>query len=66
MIDFKKIIAEKIAKAAELQQEEIVSYIEVPPNQEMGDYAFPCFKLAKTLKSSTCYSRRSKRKNSFR
>ncbi len=52
MIDFKKIIAEKIAKAAELQQEEIVSYIEVPPNQEMGDYAFPCFKLAKTLKKA--------------
>ena len=52
MIDFKKIIAEKIAKSAELDTEEIVQYIEIPPNTEMGDYAFPCFRLAKTLKKA--------------
>ncbi len=52
MIDFKKIVAEKIAKAAELNAEEIYSYIEIPPNQDMGDYAFPCFKLAKTLRKA--------------
>ena len=52
MVNFKKIIAEKIAKVAELNIEEIESYIEIPPNQEMGDYAFPCFKLAKTLRKS--------------
>ena len=43
MINFKEIIAEKIAKASELEKEEIVNYIEIPPNDEMGDYAFPCF-----------------------
>ena len=52
MVNFKKIIAEKIAKVAELNTEEIESYIEIPPNQEMGDYAFPCFKLAKTLRKA--------------
>ncbi len=52
MVDFKKIIGEKIAKASELEVEEIVSYIEIPPNEEMGDYAFPCFKLAKILKKA--------------
>ncbi len=52
MVDFKKIIGEKIAKASELEIEEIVSYIEIPPNEEMGDYAFPCFKLAKVLKKA--------------
>ena len=52
MIDFKKIIAEKIAKAAELDANEIVNYIEIPPNTDMGDFAFPCFKLAKTLRKA--------------
>lgn len=52
MIDFKKIIAEKIAKEAKLDSEEIKKFIEVPPNSDMGDYAFPCFRLAKTLKKA--------------
>ena len=52
MIDFKRIIAEKIAKSANLDTEEILQYIEIPPNTEMGDYAFPCFRLAKLLKKS--------------
>lgn len=52
MINFKKIIAEKIAKVVDLKTEEIQEYIEIPPNSEMGDYSFPCFKLAKTLKKS--------------
>ena len=52
MVDFKKIIGEKIAKASELEVEAIVSDREIPPNEEMGDYAFPCFKLAKILKKA--------------
>lgn len=52
MIDFKKIIGEKIAKAIEMKASEITSYIEIPPNTDMGDYAFPCFKLAKELKKA--------------
>ena len=52
MIDFKKLIAEKIAKAVELDSNEIKEFIEIPPNTDMGDYAFPCFKLAKTLRKA--------------
>ena len=52
MIDFKKIIAEKIATKLDLDLEEIKQYIEIPPNTDLGDYAFPCFRLAKTLKKS--------------
>lgn len=52
MINFKKIIAEKIAKAVTLEPQEIERYIEIPPNKELGDYAFPCFQLAKILKKS--------------
>lgn len=52
MINFKKIIAGKIAKAVNLKEEEIQEYLEIPPNPEMGDYAFPCFRLAKILKKA--------------
>ena len=52
MISFKSLIAEKIAKEVELDKNEIEGYIEVPPNEYMGDYAFPCFKLAKALRKA--------------
>ena len=52
MIDYKELIAEKISNACELDKNEVKSYIEVPPNKEMGDYAFPCFKLAKVLRKA--------------
>ena len=52
MINFKDKVAEKIAKATEIELNEIEGYIETPPNKEMGDYAFPCFKLAKVLRKA--------------
>lgn len=52
MIDFKQIIAEKISKEVEMKDTEILQYIEIPPNTDMGDYAFQCFKLAQILKKS--------------
>ena len=52
MISFKSLIAEKIAKEGELDKNEIEGYREVPPNEDMGDYAFPCFKLAKALRKA--------------
>ena len=50
MIDFKKIIAEEISKAVNIDMQELETYIEVPKDVAMGDYAFPCFRLAKSLK----------------
>ena len=32
--------------------EELRGLLAVPPNPEMGDYAFPCFRLAKALRLS--------------
>lgn len=32
-----------------LSPEEISSFIEIPPKPEMGDFAFPCFRLAKIM-----------------
>lgn len=52
MTDFKNIIAEAISKAVNLGREEIYDYIEVPKDTQNGDYAFPCFKLAKSLKKA--------------
>ena len=52
MINFKNIIAKSIAKVTNLNEEELESYIEVPKDASMGDYAFPCFKLAKELRKA--------------
>ena len=53
MQDFKVAIANCLKeKIEDLTLEEIVALIEVPPNKEMGDYAFPCFKLAKVFRKA--------------
>lgn len=49
---FIKGIAEAVAKATELNINEIEPNIEVPAKSDMGDYAFPCFKLAKVLRKA--------------
>ena len=50
MTDFKGEIAFAISNATNINKNEIYKYIEVPKDLNNGDYAFPCFKLAKTLK----------------
>ena len=52
MIDFKKIIAEAISKVLEMDALEIEKTIEKPKGPDNGDYAFPCFRLAKTLRKA--------------
>ena len=53
MQDFKIAIANCLKeKIEDLTLEEIVALIEVPPNKEMGDFAFPCFKLAKVVRKA--------------
>lgn len=49
MKDFKKEISKIIAKNVELSEEELYQFIEIPKDTTMGDYAFPCFKLAKQM-----------------
>ena len=52
MKDFKMQIAEKIAKVTDIDVNEIKGYIEIPKDANMGDYAFPCFSLAKSLRKA--------------
>ena len=52
MIDFKNIIANAIAQVINVDKNEIKKSIEKPKGTENGDYAFPCFRLAKTLKKA--------------
>ena len=53
MLNFKEEIAKLIAQQVEgLELAEIQDMIEVPQDHKMGDYAFPCFKLAKTLRKA--------------
>ena len=49
MIDFKSIIAEAISKVVNIDKAEIEKSIEKPKGSNNGDYAFPCFRLAKDL-----------------
>ena len=52
MIQFKEKIADAISNATEIEKQEIEGYIEIPKDDKNGDYAFPCFRLAKTMKKS--------------
>ncbi len=45
-------IIDIIANAANLDTETVANLIEIPPKADMGDYAFPCFQLAKTLRKA--------------
>ena len=52
MINFKQKIAEMIANTIDMDKQEIESYIEKPKESANGDYAFPCFRLAKSFKKA--------------
>ncbi len=51
-MDFKLEISALIAEKAGITKEECASFIEVPPKKEMGDLAFPCFKLARVMRKA--------------
>jgi len=48
MDEFKSAIIDFLKKEAKIENVEL----EIPPNPEMGDYAFPCFVLAKEWKKA--------------
>ncbi len=52
MKNFKEIIAKQIARTIEINEKELESYIETPKDTKNGDYAFPCFRLAKELRKA--------------
>ncbi|MBR2550425.1 MAG: arginine--tRNA ligase [Saccharofermentans sp.] len=48
-MDYKDLIASNLSSCTGLDKEQVAGLIEIPPKLELGDYAFPCFVLAKTL-----------------
>ena len=48
-MDYKAQIAANIANITDIPAEEVFKLTEIPPQLDMGDYAFPCFILAKTM-----------------
>ncbi len=53
MKNFKELIAKKLEeKDLGLDYEKIYDLIEIPPQENMGDFAFPCFTLAKTMRKN--------------
>ena len=52
MKNFKQIIAKQISKTIEIDAIELEGYIETPKDSKNGDYAFPCFRLAKELRKA--------------
>ena len=54
-MDFKEELAKLICNAIDNESiniETIKQFIEVPKEKQNGDFAFPCFRLAKDLKKS--------------
>lgn len=53
MLDFKEKLAKLVcSKFDSLKKEDILELIEIPPQEDMGDYALPCFKLAKLFRKA--------------
>ena len=50
-MDYKEEIAKLLKKESKLNLD-FLQLIEIPPNQEMGDYALPCFTLSRELKKA--------------
>lgn len=53
MIDFRSNVIDIISESVEaLDRDEIKELVEIPPSYDMGDYAFPTFKLAKEFRKA--------------
>ena len=53
MINYREEIAKILDEIIEgLSKEEIFEMLEVPANEDMGDFALPCFKLAKVMRKA--------------
>ena len=51
-MDFREYTIDKITSITGLERETIAKAVETPPEQKLGDLAFPCFILARTLKKA--------------
>ncbi len=52
MMIFKEHVINKISEITDLAPETVSNLLETPPEQKLGDLAFPCFVLAKTMRKA--------------
>lgn len=51
-MNFKEYVIDKLAELTELEKGGIENSVEVPPEEKMGDLAFPCFPLARIMRKA--------------
>ncbi len=51
-MNFKEYVIDKLVEYTELERETVENSVEVPPEEKLGDLAFPCFPLAKVLRKA--------------
>ncbi len=51
-MDYKKTISTLVSSRTSLDEDKIISLIEIPPDLDKGDYSMPCFKLAKEMRKA--------------
>lgn len=51
-MDYKKLISQALSNHINMTIEDIENLIEIPPRTDMGDFAFPCFKVSKLIKKA--------------
>ncbi len=51
-MNYKAYVTDKLAEFTELEKSVIENAVEIPPEEKMGDLAFPCFPLAKVLRKA--------------
>lgn len=51
-MNYKEEAARLLSEVVDIDREQLFSAIEVPPQRDMGDFAFPCFLLSRTLRKA--------------
>lgn len=51
-MNFKEHIIDKITELTGLERESVSKAVETPPDEKLGDLAFPCFPLAKVMRKA--------------
>ncbi|MBR6816102.1 MAG: arginine--tRNA ligase [Clostridia bacterium] len=51
-MNYKEQLSALLSEKTGLEQSQLASMLEVPPDMAMGDFALPCFKLAKTMRKA--------------
>ena len=51
-MDFKEYVIDKLTEITELERSVVSGSVEVPPEEKLGDLAFPCFPLARVMRKA--------------